>query len=415
VITVQLALWIVLGGLALTVAGLFVTILARGMEKRSGKTAMSVSAEGEAIAAMLPEGIVGNMLRKHVFSSSESQKKEQVEEAQKKAKKAGGAVAAAVGGMVAFGVVAGVIGDVFEGIGSRSTNAIPVNHEITAGDLHGTLLSPGKKSPVVLIVPGSGPTDRDGNNPFGVGAQSYKLLAEALFEDGIATVRVDKRGMFGSAAAGDANAVTVEQYAQDYRAWIDAIRAETGRKCVFLLGHSEGALMVSAAAQGRKDVCGLILVSGPGRKLGDVLREQLKANPANAPLLEPALAAIAELEAGRHVDTSTMPAALMPLFAPPVQDFLISEMAADPVQVLRNAKRRSLIIQGSTDMQVSLEDAKLLNKAPRTKLEIINGMNHILKEAPADRAANLATYTDPSLPLHPKLEREIRRFVKDDD
>jgi uncharacterized protein len=416
---VQLVLWILLGGFVLLLAGLFVTVLARGMEKKDVKAAKTPEQEltetVDAIAGAFPEASsVRGLMKKYVLARP-TDINAQAEAAKTASKKKGGAVAAVFGGLAALGVGGGVLSDILDKDDSSASAASIVPIEVSVGDLHGTLLMPRKKSPIVLIVPGSGPTDRDGNNPLGVNANTYKLLAEALAEDDIGTVRVDKRGMFGSAAAGDPNAVTVEAYAQDYGAWIDSLRAQTGKKCIFLLGHSEGALIVSAAAAGRKDVCGLILVSGAGRKLGDVLREQLKANPANAPLLDQALAAIGELEAGRHVDTSTMHPALMQLFAPQVQDFLISEMAADPVDVLAKAKKRSLIIQGTTDMQVSVEDAQLLNKVRRTKLEIIDGMNHVLKEAPADRAANLATYADPSLPLHPQLEREIRRFVKDDD
>jgi uncharacterized protein len=411
--SLQLSLWIVLGGLALMIAALFVTILARGMEK---KAPASSHTDAEALAAILPNGLFSSTFRKHVLGlDGEFDAKKAEETAKATAKTAarkGGAIASVAIVLALSGAAFGIVTDLLE---DNGLDAIPESREIAAGELHGTLISPRKNAPVVLIVPGSGPTDRDGNNPLGVQAQPYKLLAEALFADGIATVRVDKRGMFGSAAAGDPNAVTIAAYAEDYRAWIDAIRAETGRKCVFLLGHSEGALMVSAAAEGRKDVCGLILVSGIGRKLGDVLREQLRANPANAPVLDQALAAIAELEAGRHVDISTMHPALTPLFASEVQDFLISEMAADPVDLLRKARTQALIIQGSTDIQVGMEDARLLNKAPRTRLEIIDGMNHVLKEAPADPVANLATYANADLPLAEGLVREIRRFVRRED
>jgi pimeloyl-ACP methyl ester carboxylesterase len=325
-------------------------------------------------------------------------------------KKANGLAAIAA----ALAAAAGSIAFASDFLGGKNIDVASIAPvEISAGGLHGTLLSPRKKAPVVLIVPGSGPTDRDGNGPLGVKANSYKLLAEALAKEGIATVRIDKRGMFGS--AGDPNAVTVEKYAEDYRSWIDAIRDKTGRRCVWLLGHSEGALMVSVAAQGRKDVCGLILVSGIGRKMGDVLREQLKANPANAPLLDQAFAAVAELEAGRHPDTSAMHPALIPLFAPQVQDFLISVFATDPVEAVRRARKKTLIVQGTADLQITLEDARLLDKAPRTKLRTITGMNHVLKDAPGDRAANLATYADPDLPLAPRLAGVIEDFIEDDD
>lgn len=291
----------------------------------------------------------------------------------------------------------------------------PEVKELAAGALHGTMLNTRNSDPVVLIVPGSGPTDRDGNSPAGVKTDAYKLLAEGLSKERISSVRVDKRGMFGSAGAGDPNVTSPQAYVDDIHAWIDAIKAERGSKCVFLLGHSEGALMVSLAAQGRKDVCGLILVSGMGRKMSDVIRQQLTSNPANAPVLDQALHALAELEAGRHVETTNMHPALLALFAPKVQDYLISMFAIDPVEALRDANRRTLIVQGDRDLQVTVEDARLLDQAPKTKLRIIGDMNHVLKAAPEDRAANLATYVDPTLPLAKDLVRQIRRFVKDND
>ncbi|MEO1731199.1 MAG: alpha/beta hydrolase, partial [Pseudomonadota bacterium] len=100
------------------------------------------------------------------------------------------------------------------------------------GELAGTLIPPSSGQGVVLIVPGSGPTDRDGNNPLGVTAASYRLLAEALAERGIGSVRIDKRGMFGSKAAiPDPNDVTIADYARDIHAWIKSVRAETGAQC----------------------------------------------------------------------------------------------------------------------------------------------------------------------------------------
>lgn len=327
-------------------------------------------------------------------------------------KKSGGSAGALIGIASSLAVLGGVVAFAKE---LNQGDIMPEVKELTAGALHGTMLNTRNSDPVVLIVPGSGPTDRDGNSPAGLKTDAYKLLAEGLAEERISTVRVDKRGMFGSAGAGDPNISSPQAYVDDIHAWIDAIKAERGSKCVFLLGHSEGALMVSLAAKGRKDVCGLILVSGMGRKMGDVIRQQLTANPANAPVLGQAMPAIAELEAGRHVDTANMHPALLPLFAPRVQDYLIAMFAIDPVEALRAANRKALIVQGDRDLQVTLEDAHLLDKAPKTKLRIIDGMNHVLKAAPEDRAGNLATYADPTLPLAKDLVKQIRRFVKDND
>jgi pimeloyl-ACP methyl ester carboxylesterase len=207
-----------------------------------------------------------------------------------------------------------------------------------SGVLQGTLAAPdgGLKAPVAIIIPGSGPTDRDGNNPLGVTAGSYRLLAEALAAKGVSTIRIDKRGMFGSiAAAADADNVRMTDYAADVRAWGQEAQKRTSARCAWLMGHSEGSLIALITAQQPEGICGLILVAGAGRKMGDILREQLKANPANAPILPQALAAITELEAGRRVDVSGMHPALMALFRPSVQGFVIDQMSYDPAALLR--------------------------------------------------------------------------------
>jgi pimeloyl-ACP methyl ester carboxylesterase len=277
------------------------------------------------------------------------------------------------------------------------------------------LLAPsGAPRATVLIIPGSGPTDREGNSPLGILAAPYKLLAEGLADRGIATVRVDKRGMFGSAGAiADANAVTVPDYAADVHQWAKAIRARTGARCIWVLGHSEGALVALAAAQDPVDLCGVISVAGPGRKLGDVIREQLHANPANQPILGEADAALASLEAGKHVDTSHMNPALLPLFRPAVQGFLISLFSYDPADLARRLRLPLLIVQGERDIQVSIADARALAAGdPKAKLVLLPTANHVLKAvASDDRAANFATYGDPSLPLAPGIVDAIAAFV----
>lgn len=351
---------------------------------------------------------------KHVSNKTASAKAApaSAEDKQKQTKN-GFAGFAAIGGLVA--VIGGVISFVAE---IADDNEIaPEIREVQVGALHGTMVNARNSDPIVLIVPGSGPTDRDGNNPMGVNANPYIMLADKLSEERISTVRIDKRGMFASSGAGDPNAVTPDIYAEDIHAWIDAIKAERGEGsgCVFLMGHSEGALMVSRAAASRDDVCGLILVAGMGRPMGAVIREQLAANPANAPILEEAFAALATLEAGQRVDTTGMTPALMPLFNEGVQDYLRSVLTIDPVAELRAANKETLIIQGDRDLQVPVSDARLLDAVPNTELRIIDGMNHVLKAAPADRAGNLAIYADPEAPLAKGLIRRIRRFVKDND
>jgi pimeloyl-ACP methyl ester carboxylesterase len=291
--------------------------------------------------------------------------------------------------------------------------ALAVSAPIQAGKLAGTLTSPrGPAKAAAVILPGSGPTDRDGNNPLGVKAASYRLLAEGLAERGVATVRIDKRGLFGSAQAGDPNAVTIGDYVKDTAAWVEATRKATGANCAWLIGHSEGGLIALAAAK-TPHVCGLVLLSTAGRPLADVIRQQLRANPANAPILDQAEAALAALEAGRAADTSAMhPALAQGLFNPKVQPYLIDVFRYDPTRLIAGYGGPVLIVQGTTDLQVSVEDAKALASAqPRATLRLIEGMSHVLKNAPLDRAANVAVMQDEAAPLSPGLVDSIAGFM----
>jgi pimeloyl-ACP methyl ester carboxylesterase len=221
--------------------------------------------------------------------------------------------------------------------------------------------------------------------------------------------------MFGSkAAVPDPNKVTIGDYAADAHSWVNAIRDKTGAKCLWVLGHSEGSLVALAAGQQPNGICGVISVSGAGRKLSDVLREQLRANPANAPVLDSAMTALDSLERGQHVDVTGMNPALQRLFAPQVQDFLIDMFRHDPAKLAASLKVPLLIVQGERDLQVSVADAKALAAAqPKAKLVLIPAMNHVLKDvARDDRPVNLATYADPSLPVDSGLVDSIASFVK---
>jgi hypothetical protein len=287
------------------------------------------------------------------------------------------------------------------------------------GPLKGALLTPADAAhgPVALLLSGSGPTDRDGNNPLGVKGGPYRRLAEALAGQGVTTLRVDKRGMFASRAEGapltDANKVTVADLAADAHAWVTELKKRTGARCVWLIGHSEGGLVALIAAQNPQDICGLVLVSSLGRPMGEVIREQLKANPANAPVLPDAMTAIDALEAGKDVDVSKFHPALQQLFAPQIQPFLKVAFAYDPAALAKAYKGPVLILQGTTDIQVNMADAERLEAAhPGATLLRLEGVNHVLRTAPADRAANAATYGDETAPLAPGVAEPIAAFMK---
>lgn len=282
------------------------------------------------------------------------------------------------------------------------------------GPVAGTLVDPDGKGPAIVIIPGSGPTDRDGNNPLGVKAASYRMLAEALAARGIATLRADKRGLGASKAAmADPSAVTIADYAGDAHAWAKLIAERTGRRCVWLLGHSEGGLIALRAAQDPSGLCGIILVAAPGRPLGTVMRGQFRANPANAAILDAALAMLDAIEAGRQVDPATLPPPLDKMFPAAVQPYMIDLLSYDPAKLAASVRLPILIVQGERDTQVGVEDARALAvAAPRATLALLPGVNHVLKlVATDDRAANRATYGDPTLPIAPAVIDTVAAFV----
>ena len=289
----------------------------------------------------------------------------------------------------------------------------PVSTAITLpsepAPLHGTMLIPeGETRAVAVIIAGSGPTDRDGNSPVGVRASTYRLLAEGLAERGIATVRYDKRGIAASASAVSAEAdLRFGHLADDARGWARLAADRAGKSCAWLIGHSEGALVAEVAAQGSDGICGLVLLSGLGRPAGIGIREQLASVPE--PMKTEAFAALSELEAGR---TTEGPPALAALFRASVQPYLISWLALDPAGLLATYEGPVMIGQGTTDIQVGMADADALAAArPDARRVAWEGVNHLLKVAPADRAANIATYADPALPLAPGVVEDVAGFI----
>lgn len=289
--------------------------------------------------------------------------------------------------------------------------ATPATLPSEPAPLHGTLLAPsGPTRAAALIIAGSGPTDRDGNSPMGVSASSYRLLAEGLAAHGVATVRTDKRGVGESASSlmSEADLVFTD-YADDARAWAAETARLTGQPCAWLIGHSEGALVaLTAASRDDEAICGLVLLSGAGRPIGAVLREQLASAPE--PFLSQALAILAELEAGRPV--AEVPPQLAALFRPSVQPYMISWLPLDPAALVAAYEGPVMIGQGTTDIQVGVADARAMAAArPDARLAIWEGVNHLLKIAPADRAANAATYRDPDLPLAPGVVEDVAGFI----
>ncbi len=300
----------------------------------------------------------------------------------------------------------------FSLVGGAGAQGVETEVTIDGGKapLHGSLLRPeGAVRPVgVLLIAGSGPTDRNGSSSVpGVKPDTYRLLARALADDGVVSLRYDKRGIGASAPGMMAEQdMRFGMLVDDAVHWAERLASEPGVRCVVLLGHSEGALVAAMAAQ-KTPVCGVISVSGAGRPIDQILIEQL--TPQLTPeQLEQVKAVLAKLKAGEAVPDAPIPA----LFRPSVQPYMMSWLALDPAVELGKVNAPVLILQGATDIQVGVADAqRLASGQPKARLVLLPGVNHVLKAAPADRAANVATYADPNLPLGPGVAEAVTGFV----
>jgi pimeloyl-ACP methyl ester carboxylesterase len=286
----------------------------------------------------------------------------------------------------------------------------PISVSTPTGELHGSLMLPkeGKSKTVALIIAGSGPTDRNGNSAM-TRNDSLRMLAEALANGGIASVRYDKRGVGESAAAlSDESKLVFHDLVNDANAWLNLLSADKRFADVVVIGHSEGATIGLIAAQ-QAAVRAYVSIAGPAASASQVLRTQLVGK------LPPELAATSEqiltsLESEKTV--ADVPQPLLVLYRPSVQPYLIDWFKVVPTDEIKKLRVPCLIVQGDTDIQVPVSAAQALHDAnPKTQLIIVAGMNHVLKLVPNDQAKQLASYRDPSLPLAPILGESILRFL----
>lgn len=286
------------------------------------------------------------------------------------------------------------------------------------GTLFGSLRTPDAGSgTAVLLIAGSGPTDRDGNSPLGVGAATYRLLAEALEEAGIASLRYDKRAIGASRLEDPSrlDSLRFEEYIDDAAACAEALRAEGFRRVV-LAGHSEGSLIAFAAAR-RCGADAVVSLSGAGYPLDEVLLTQLAVQliPARIDLYMEAQRIVARLKQGERVEMTYRPRELYALFNPGVQPFLISQMQYDPCREVRALTVPVLLVGGDNDLQIKPDNLDALAAAqPRAARLLVAGMAHTLKctgERTLDGQMR-SVYADPSIPLPPELVEALVAFIR---
>lgn len=278
-----------------------------------------------------------------------------------------------------------------------------ISLQTATGTLYGTLAMPVRsRPPIVLIIAGSGPTDRDGNSRLGLQSDTYKLLAADLSQRGVASVRFDKRGIGASAAALTSETdLTFETYIGDAAEWANMLDHDVRFSSVVIAGHSEGSLIGMIAAR-RIPARAFVSLDGAGRPAPAILREQLKRNAPEVYAQSDAI--ITSLQHAEMV--KTVPDDLNVLFRPSVQPYLIAWFKYDPAAEIAKVGAPATIVQGTADVQVTMEDAQLLKCGdPSADLVVVDGMNHVLKHAPdtSSQAAILKGYQDPMLPVEPAV------------
>ncbi|HNW99389.1 MAG TPA: alpha/beta hydrolase [Bacteroidales bacterium] len=292
----------------------------------------------------------------------------------------------------------------------------PIILKTLKGEIKGTLTLPKNKNniPVVLIIAGSGPTDRNGNSPLlGVNTNSYKLIAEKLQKNGIASVRFDKRGIGESKdTTFKEKNMRFENYIDDVKAWIEFLSKDNRFNKIIIAGHSEGSLIGMVASVDNPKVNAYISISGAARSIDEILKEQLALQPQS--LKDLAFPMMDTLKKG---DTLTnVPKYLYSLFRPSIQPYMISWMKYNPQEEIKKITVPVLILQGSTDIQVSESEANLLSTAnPAAKKIIIKNMNHVLKDCDfIDKQKQMTTiYSNPKLPLNKIFVKEMISFIKE--
>ena len=287
--------------------------------------------------------------------------------------------------------------------GTRITQTTPT------GAIEGSLIVPVSSGsvPVALIIAGSGPTDRDGNNK-SMKNNSLRLLATELKKYSIASLRYDKRGIGASRASGlSEEELSFENYIADAVGWIDLLNNDERFSEVIVIGHSEGSLIGMIASQ-EGDVTKFVSLAGAAKKASEVLLDQLETQSAELRDLSESI--IGKLMRGEV--TYSIEPQLQSIFRPSLQPYLISWFKYSPVVEISKLHIPVLVVQGTTDIQISLDHANLLaSAASNAELVLVDEMNHVLKRSALNRSENIATYNMRKLPNHPALIQEIGNFL----
>ncbi|MCK0123498.1 alpha/beta hydrolase [Gelidibacter sp. F2691] len=259
---------------------------------------------------------------------------------------------------------------------------------------------------LAIIIGGSGPTDRNGNQNFAK-TNNLKKLAENLAEHGIASFRYDKRIVKQIKMRSVDPNIKFDDFVSDAIAVVQHFKSEQKFKQLYIIGHSQGSLIGMLAAQ--QDVDGLISIAGAGQSIDAVIIDQVQKT---APMFtEDTKRAFEVLKSGRT--TTDYPPALASIFDSSVQEFMMSWMRHDPAVVIKTLNIPILLINGTKDLQVSTAEAEMLQQASATsEIKLIDNMNHVLFIIDGDDQENAKSYNNPNGKVSEELIQSIVDFIK---
>ena len=273
--------------------------------------------------------------------------------------------------------------------------------------VEGTLLAPRQETvPLAIIINGSGPIDRNGNEMM-TKNNAAKKLAEALAKKGIATFRYDKRTLKAQQLNIDEKDMRFDDFIDDAKAVIKRFSELPNYSSLYIIGHSQGSLVGMIAAQEKAD--GFISIAGAGQTIDSLIVEQIGRQMPG--LEESARTAFNELRANGKVKDYNQ--GLASLFKRSIQPFMFSWMKYDPQQEIKKLEMPVLIINGDNDLQVNTNEAENLKAArPDAELVIIENMNHIYRIIDKnDDIANQKSYNEPQRPISNEMVEQISNFI----
>jgi pimeloyl-ACP methyl ester carboxylesterase len=239
----------------------------------------------------------------------------------------------------------------------------------------------------------------------------YAILAWQLANAGIASVRYDKRVLGDNLQKLDLASISIDDFIADAIAGARRLFADLRFSKVILIGHSEGAELVLQAVNRGAPAAGIVMMSGAGRPILPVLREQISKQLPPAEIVKWDSASARYL---RGEDPGDVHPGLRSLLQPTNRKFMQSWVKYDPVFEIARVKVPVLIVQGGRDIQISETDARALKSAqPAATLVVIPAANHVFRGATSDdRTAQAKLYTDPTIPIVPELASAIEEWIK---